>query len=198
MSTRLQASDVTWGFPPPTGRRRARVILRVGIGGCLGLKTCVDERVFFLVGGECIGGDSSFEAFLSPHLPPSGLEQRHKHSQLGRPISWPQDSLPPLQPIPAWCARALGLRSLHNEEAIPQSGVFCVWSVRKCQHSNPARNRTKTTTMLSQQTLPAKYVDKEKLARFWETNSDFAGKGCYIVSVGRAHAQVKLFSRIQI
>jgi len=43
--------------------------------------------------------------------------------------------------------------------------------------------------MLGRQTLPAIYVDKEKLARFWQTNSDFAGKGCHIVSVSLGHAE---------
>lgn len=35
--------------------------------------------------------------------------------------------------------------------------------------------------MLHEQRLPARYVDKEKLGRFWETNDDFKGKGCGIV-----------------
>lgn len=37
--------------------------------------------------------------------------------------------------------------------------------------------------MLHEQKLPARYVDKEKLGRFWETNDDFKGKGCGVVDV---------------
>jgi len=45
--------------------------------------------------------------------------------------------------------------------------------------------------MLHEQKLPTRYVDKEKLDRFWETNDDFKGKGCGIVDVGGRSSPVE-------
>ena len=36
---------------------------------------------------------------------------------------------------------------------------------------------------LHEQKLTARYIDKEKLDRLWQTNDDFKGKGCSIVGV---------------
>ena len=35
--------------------------------------------------------------------------------------------------------------------------------------------------MAVQQTLPRRYIDREKLAGFWRTNDDFKGKPCGII-----------------
>lgn len=36
--------------------------------------------------------------------------------------------------------------------------------------------------MVSQE-LPTRYIDKEKLAKFWRTHPDFKGKSCAIIDV---------------
>jgi hypothetical protein len=35
--------------------------------------------------------------------------------------------------------------------------------------------------MAVQQTLPRRYIDREKLANFWRTNDNFKGKPCGII-----------------